>query len=185
MSARCDDGEENEREWQTCDHEDHGDGRELDVSVYAVDIRPERVDALYDCGDARCQDEHHQHVERGEGGLERLSQSREYGKTESLGEDQVDDEGDEDTGVAEDVRCDGDSHVRFSCRPYDPHHAGCYACHIVAEQHAREPESVAPARVGYEEGHVTDGPEDEEDDEDGADWDVDGYGGYTADVGGG
>lgn len=170
--------------------EDDGDGEEGDdgveglavqgdgaIDVFGVGV--EGVEGLHDGGDEHDERQHDEDVGGDEGPVGEFvpAQVRVGGAEDALGEDEVDDEDEDDAGGDEDLRRDGDGYVGRVAGPDDAHDLGDDAGHAEAEEHAGHDEFVAAPPVRLEDEHVRDGAAEEEDEEDGADGDVDALGG--------
>ena len=99
------------------------------------------------------------------------------GSDNPLREDDVDDEKQDHPRSDEDLRRNRDGYGGGSGRPHDPQHARRRSRHAEPELDPRHDELVSATPVQLENGHVCDGAEDEQHEEDGYDGDVEVNGG--------
>ena len=149
-----------------------------------VNIRAQRIDALNNSRDTSRESKHDKHVEALESAAKErtVADARIRSCEESLGENEVHEESDEDAGVAEDVGCDADGDIGRARRPDYAHYARHVARHAVPEDHAADAENVVSYQVAAEDAHVGDCADYEEEQKHGADGYVGLDGGYAADA---
>ena len=99
---------------------------------------------------------------------------------DALRKDEVGDEEEDYPRGGEDLRGDGHADVGWVDGPDDAGRERHNAGHAEAEEQTGEEELVVVAAVDLEDGHVEGCGGDEEDEEDGADGDVEGDGGEAA-----
>ena len=94
------------------------------------------------------------------------------GAEDAQGEEEEDDVEDEDADVGEDAGGDGEAHIGRSGCQRESEDEGGDAGHAEAEEGPREKEFVASSAVDLEDGHVGDGADEEDDNENGANGDI-------------
>lgn len=156
---------------------DHGEvsrAGELDIAIDAVGIVVEGVQALHDDGDNHRNTGDDQDIE----GLKRPrkpnrpTQARKRRSQHALRKKQIYNEEEQDPRRDEDLRCNGNPYVIWVTGPCDAHGIRDETGHAEAECHGGGDEFVAAAVVALEEGHVGYSRGEEEEEEDGADGDV-------------
>lgn len=138
-------------------------------------ILVESIERLYDNGDDHNEGDDDQTVEKNEElGENRMPAAvRVRRSNDPLGKDEIDDKEQDHPCCHEDLRRYGDGHVGRPCGPDDSHHAGGDSGHAKAEHHSGHDELMSPFHIHFENGHVGDGAENEENEKDGSDWDID------------
>ena len=85
------------------------------------------------------------------------AQFRMHSPKNSLCEDEVDQVDDQDTGIIENLCCDGDLDVSLHGSPNNSHDAGNNSCHAESKENGTEQELVVSLAVSLEDGHVGSG----------------------------
>ncbi|ROW05207.1 hypothetical protein VSDG_00040 [Cytospora chrysosperma] len=180
------DGQDGDGDGQEGQDGEEGADEALDVQVDAAGGRVEGEEGVHRGGDG-----HDQHGEDAEVQEEedqprgaRPADARVVGPDDALGEDEVDEEEEQDAGLDEDGRRDGEVDVGRVRGPGDAQGQGGDARRAEAEEEAREDELVVPPAVDLEDGHVGDGGGDVEEHQTGADGVVQGHGGMATQAGG-
>ncbi|KAL9607141.1 MAG: hypothetical protein Q9167_007918 [Letrouitia subvulpina] len=180
--AGDDEAADNEDDREEGDDGVKGLAVEDDVSVDALGVLVQGVEALDVGGDQHDQADDDEDVdcveEVGEEGVPAAVGMR--GSDDPLGKDEVDDEEKDDACGDEDGSGDGDGSVVRITAPDDTHDTGDDAGHAEAEHHGGHDEFVASTEVDLEDGHVGDGAADEQKEEDGGDWDIGSHGRMAA-----
>lgn len=184
-AAGDDECQEDERDGEEGDGGEVGPAEELDGAVGLTGGGVEGEEHVDGGSDDHDEDGDDGKVEAGKEEADGLGPAKEgvVGADDALREDEVGDEKEDDAGGGEDLGGDGDLDVGRAGGPDDAGGHGNDAGHAEAEEQAGEEELVVVPAVDLEDGHVEGGAGDEEDEEDGADWDVEGDGGEAAEDG--
>ena len=168
------DGEEEEDEVGDVEEEQVKDGDSLDPEGGGLLRLVEGVEGQDGEGD----DEDEGDGDTDVGGLDGLAkgwipaQVRVGGAEDTQGEEEKDDVEDQDADVDEDAGGDGEAHVGRSGCQRESEDEGGDAGHAETEKSPGDEESVASSSVAYEKGHIRDGADEEDGDEDGANRDI-------------
>lgn len=171
-----------DRDGQEGEDSEKGAREELYVAQLRLDVRVEGVEGVDGRNDDHDEQRHDDGVEELEedGDAVVPADGRVVRTQDALREDEVHDEEEQDPGVGEDAGGDGDACVARVVGPDDAQHVGRDARHAQAKQQAGQDELVPATAVALEDGHVHDGRDDEEQDEDAADGRIDAIGGREA-----
>ena len=172
--ARYDEPTDNER-----DREEGHDGVEspaveLDVAVDAFCVEVQCIEALDDGGDEGEETEDDDDIDGYESVVENGMPAGVgvRGPDYALGKEEVDDKEEQHSGGDEDVGRNRNLDIEWVDGPNDAHDHGDDSRHAEAEHHAGDDEDMTSSSVDLEYGHVGDGADEEEDEKDGAYWDI-------------
>lgn len=185
-AGQDEDGDQHDGDGEERDDRVEGLPVQRDGAIDVFGVRVQGIKRLDDGDDEHDQRHHYEHIDPDEGVMRDAMppQVRMTRAEYALREDDVDDEDQHHPRGDEDLRGDGHGDVGRVARPGDAHDLRDDAGHAEAEEHAGHDEFVAATPVRLEDEHVRDGAAEEEEEEDGADGDVDGFGGEAAQAGG-
>jgi len=160
---------------------------EQEVAIYALRVVVEGVEALDISGNDYDKREDNEDVYRYESPVESCGPACMWMACSynPLSEQNVDDEEQDYSRGNEDVGRNGYSDICRPCSPDDAHDHGSDTSHAEAEHHAGDDEFVASPLVYLKDGHMADGTDEEEEEEDCADGDIEGDGREAAQTCGG
>ena len=99
-----------------------------------------------------------------------------------LREDEVDNKQQDYSSSNKNVGSYSDGYVGSPIGPYYSHRRSRYTCHAETKHRARDDEFVASSAIHLQDRHVANGSADEEEEEDGCNWNIDGDGGLTSEL---